>query len=1122
MQKRPADADGLYIDVKFTGLAGSETDIAGGVYEYQSVFRAVVNFTECNELGEPIGQEVMMESISIDGQQFVGTPMTVITNGINTPLSPTQRAGQEDIVLKTQQIVQNPNKLYKCYIDFYIDGGLSNDLANLSTSVQSNEFIVMGNKEAKPTLIRDPDAPDNKNIYLLANWGDSPLAQKTINIKDLSIKTTVIGTMINLVSLDNNGNYVNAGIGVQKIVLCKADNFPTSGVTVIKAGEIVLDSYNYYWVKCTTLLEQRTYSINAKVITRGLVQSATSPSVIIGHYPGRPGAPTLSYVRTSQDSNKLTLYYQRPSDLLSLVNTTTTTIRNGLKLQSFKLTKDGRVFSQDGTLQNGNSTETNPIYNLGSIPATSEPLAVGATLRVDGSVYYRGNAQVVSPDVDVSGLYFATNVFPNLQDTATIVVNKLDFSLTAVYSGDSAFPDGSYSTAGILQSVVLTVPPSVDSISVKQDVEYHYDTDSTKRSYTASGNITLNVKGKKWTNSFTGATFFGSANKRVKLYWALTDALEAIKTGTKANGSNAAVAPRSLLATDFTATVPGKSGEFSVFTLTVESSEQNSRGAEKNYVINITQANIPGKDGQKISFYATLQSDVIDDVSRFDANQSFASYTKQANPVSTGTLALSLSPDGTVVAKLSNSSAQFGLGDYESVKTVVADKNALAPRLQTAQLYEAYLTVLLGYRQRPTATSEFGKVSYIILSAANYEQLTGTGYNFGPDANSNWNEGVNVEAWVESVNVKSVSSNNNVFESRRLPSVNIDSTQITVVKLPQGVSDLKPIRTPVVPIDITAAKNVKYEFQDSGSKYFKIVYTVNGKTEEQKTFLFGFDPNERRINKKLVVTVSPDTYTALTAGTAAVPFVLNQMFDNVESIILTHNIGSYVLGDLIKVDIYSLGAFSTNDAIIFKTIKLVPALPAKIDSIVISTDAVSKNDIVTYTISNNGSAIKSLVSLDVYGNYLFPDNVEPVTQLVFDNNDILRNIGTDVVVNAVGGSSPVDGVDTPNYTLATVFSSTDTNALKFINPTATSTPDYKISSVTSVAASGTPARKGAAVPDKTVIIINYNTASTKTTNGVNAGLQAVFAILQSDQKTMAPVASYKLNAVNNTTDTSPI
>jgi hypothetical protein len=1143
MQKGPADVDGLHIDVKFKNLAGSETDITTeGVYEFESVFRAVLNFAECNELGEIIGEETMTDSIAIDRQQFIGTPMTAVVNGILTPTSPTKRTGQEDIVFKTAELVQNPNKLYKCYIEFCIDGGASNVLGNKNVSVNSNEFIVMGNKTAEPTLIRDPDAPDNNNIYLLANWGDVPVSQKTINIKDLGAKTTLIGTSINLVSLDDNGNYVNAANGVQKIVLCKTNNFPSSGVTVIQAGAIVLDSNNYYWVKHTGLEEQKTYSINAKVITRGLMQSTTSPSVIIGHYPGRPAAPALSFVRPHEESNKLTLYYQRPSDLLSLVNTRTATIRNGLRLQSFKLTKGGRIFTQDGILQKSdNSVETNQTYFLGSILATSDPLAAGTTLRVDGSVYNRGKAAVASPDVDVTGLYSSTGVFPNLQDTNTVGqgIFSADFSLTAVYSGDTAFPDN-HSTAGsISPAATLTVPPSVDSIVVTQDLEVNTDTDSVKRTYAANGDITLKVKGNKWTNNFSGATLTGGI-KRVKLYWALTDALEVIKNGTKANGSVQAVAARSLLATDFTTTVGGKSGEVTNFTLTADSSEKNSRGAEKNYVINITQLNIPGADGQKISFYATLQSDVAYDVSRFYANKSFASYTKQANPTSAGALALSLSPAGTVVAKFTPTFAQgattsaFGLGDYESVKTVedlikdastTAAKEALAPRLQKAKLYEANLTVILGYQQKPNSNSEFSGVSLRTLNAASYEQLIGTGYNFGPDDNSNWNEGVNVLAWIEAVNVKSIFNSMNVFESRTSGSITAREATITVVKLPQEVSDLKPIRTLVVPTGsdgekTASAKNVKYEFQEpagQASRFFKIVYTVNGSVSAQKTFWFGFAANERRKNKKLVVTVSPGSYTDTSSQGSAVVF--EEMANNVESVILTHNIGSYVLGDLIKVDIYTLGASSANAAIIFKTLNLVPALPAKIKSIAFSTDA-GNNDVVTYTISNNGSAIKSLFSLDVFGNLLLPSGVEPVTELVFDNIDTLRNIGTAAVVNAVGGFGD-DGI-TPNYTSATVFSNTDTNMLKFINPKATSNPYYKISSVTSVVASGADIRLGAAVPDETTITINYNTASIKTTNGVNAGLQAVFAILQSDQKTMASVASYKLNAIANASDASPV
>jgi hypothetical protein len=1080
----------------------------------------------------------MTDSIAIDRQQFIGTHVTSVVQGILTPSIPIKRKGVENIVFKTAELVQNPNKLYKCYIDFYLDGGEDNKSGNRNVPTKSNEFIVMGNKTAEPTLIRDPDAPDNSNIYLLANWGDVPVSQKIIHIKDLGNKTTLIGTDINLVSLDGTGNYVNAANGVQKIVLCGI--LPTSGVTVIQQGAIVLDSNNYYWVKVVTgtptapgavptLLQQRTYSIKAKVITRGLVESTTSPSVIIGYYPGRPLAPTLSLVRPHEESNKLTLYYKSPSDLLSLINTRTATIRNGLKLQSFKLTKGGKSFSQDGILQKSDNTvETDQTFILGSIPApTSEPFVAGSTLRVDGSVYNRGKAVVPEGDVDVTGLYSATGVFPNLKDTAISGQGErtADFSLTAVYTGDTLYSEN-HSTAGALLAAPLTVPPSVDSVVVTQDLEENFDSDSVKRTYAANGNITLKVKGNKWTNNFNGALTGG--NKRVKLYWASTDALEAIKNGTKANGANQAVAPRSLAVTDF-------SGAVTNFTLTADSSEKNSRGAEKNYVINIAQASIPGADGQKISFYVTLQSDISGDVSRFDASRSFVSYTKQANPTSSGSLALSLSPAGTVVAKFTPTFAvgatksAFGLGDYESVKTVddlikaaltTADKEALAPRLLKAKLYEANLTVLLGYRQKPTATSEYGDVSLRTLNAASYEQLIGTGYNFGPDANSNWNEGVNVEAWIEAVNVKSVFNNSNVFESKRTAS--ISAPTVTVVKLPQEVFDLKPIRTLVVPAtgtdaeNILSAKNVKYEFQEQASRYFKIVYTVNGNTANQKSFWFGFNADERRKNKKLVVTVSPGTYAA--AGTQEVPTVFSQMADNVESITLTHNIGNYALGDLIKVDIYTLGAATTNDAIIVKTLNLVPALPAKIESIVFNTEA--GNDVVTYTIANNGSAIKSLFSLDVFGNLLLPNGVEPVTELVFDNIDTLRNIGTAAVVNAVGGFG-VDGI-TPNYTAATNFSTTNTNSLKFINPKATSNPDYKISSVTSVEAAGTDVRNGAAVPDKTVIKITYNTASTKTTNGVNAGLQAVFAILQSDQKTMASVASYKLFAGTATSDASPV
>jgi hypothetical protein len=1315
MQKRPADDEGLHIDVKFTGLAGSDTEISGDVFEYQSVFSAVANFTECNELGEPIG-EVLMETIYFsDETNFIGKPVTSVEGNLVLPVTPAKRAGHEDIVLKHSVLAANPNKLYKCWLDFYTDGGSTNTHANSDAVVSSNEFIVMGKALASPTLVRDLKAPDDKNIYLTANWGNLPLSQKIITIRDVSDKTTMRGTSVSLVSLDENGNFVNAGTGEQKIILCAS--LPTGTVVKELNSVVKVDSNQNYWVLFKTLLSDKTYSINAKVITRGLVQSATSPSVTVGYNPGAFESPTIVAVRPGLAVNNVKMYFKPPTDVLTLKNLITPEIPTGLTLQSYKVTKETSVtFSLPGKMRkNGLESSANPLDLLDNsliIDSTAKPFAAGTTLRVDGSVYNRGASDKLANETDITDCYVVDKTFPNLSYEG-VPLTSVAFGLTAVYSGYTGQPE-TCSATGLLQSVSLAVAPVINKVEILQDFETR--TDSMGKTYYdyANGNITMKVAGQRFTTNFTGVS-----STRVKLYWKLTEELNKIRNGvaryTDAMGQIVEAVPaRALTINDFTYIHP------TTFTISLPTgaNELNVFGDARNYVINMLQEKFPGNNGENITFYASLQSSDAD-VSTFNETKVYV-YTKQASPDSPAGFAFELTNSNQLKATL-REVTNFGLGsdtvkkvtdllksteDYKvtantnlqiiantysptvaatqdglskfnasvdsiykvlSVKdkytkaiiainavseaakivgtatelnmakwvevntklttavnatlpippavtattitpadsataaslsvlatnitsaTIAAlnassniasygataltalaaaasealkaiktlqiklqfsienyDTSDLVKRLAVASAFEKIAKITIGYSSWTTSeppAAEKYDVKFIELNANSddYNSLIDpdTGFFLTPEkGTAQWKAGTTVRAWIESINVKSVFNDKYTFETAKAGAVDV-----TVLTVPSKVINETAI--PIVPTDgtIDTTGNFKYKFTEpeNGEKSlkFKIVYKRNGSSTPMAIFYFTTVTGNNQGKGKTFDVIVYKTGAVPSGGLAvmyagSIESYTSVNIDQFNTGYMAHSIGEYDFGDLITVDIYNIGS-GANLTTVYKTLNLVPAKPATIDSIVFTTPTSGdyvNDDVVTYTISNNGSAIESLYSLDVFGNLLLPTSVEPVTQFTFETN---KTMYSGSVVNAlsfvnsdktaVTAYSEITSLDKFNAQ----FKNVNTNALVFKPPSrvvksggdpSATPPDYLISSVISCVAIGTApeggaprTRIGAAVPDKTIITLKYDTSDAKRLGGSTAGLQAVFAILYSKQTTQQNVPSYKLQTV---------
>ena len=1325
MQKRPADDEGLHIDVKFTGLAGSDTETTGGVFEYQSVFSAVANFTECNELGEPIG-EVLMETIYFsDETNFIGKTVTAPSGGLLLPASPVTRAGHEDVVLKHSVLAANPNKLYTCWLDFYIDGGstaqgaATNDLANFDTVISSNEFIVMGKALASPTLVRDLKAPDDLNIYLTANWGNLPLSQKIITIRDVSDKTTMKGTSVNLVSLSGDGKtFVNAGNGEQKIILCAS--LPVTSATVKVLNDVVkVDSNQNYWVLFSGLVSDKTYSINAKVITRGLVQSATSPSVTVGYNPGAFNSPTIKAVRPGLTVNNVKMYFKAPDDVLTLKNLITPEIPNGLTLQSYKVTKESSVtFSFSGKMRKfGLETSANPLDLLdGSliIDSNTKPFVAGTTLRVDGSVYNRGASDVLSGEIDIADCYVVDKTFPNLS-FGGVPLTSVDFGLTAAYSGYKEQPQ-TCSATGLLSSVSMTVAPVINMVEILQDFESKFDSKGLQEFNYATGNITIKVGGQRMTNNFTGI------NDKVNLYWGLTEDLKKIRDGvaryTDAVGQPVPAVPaRALLASDFAEIDYNK---FSV-SLPTNTTESDVFGAARNYVIKMSQSNIPGFNGQDITFYVALKSS-NSDVSKFDEKK-VITYTKQASPsnpvdfmfvltndnklkatltevdnfglgsetvkevtklindtkddnleaianlqtiantvtptvaatqgdlfefselvgsiyeflsvkdkytkaiiainavseaaeiiggagtltqanqakwvdvntklatavnttlpippavtattitpaaaataASLSVLATKIADAAVAAANASTNNANFGAAALTALASAATealkaiknlqiqlqtslenyDMSDLTKRLAKATDLEKNAKVIIGYKSwitRDQLQENPSQIKFIELSvnSSDYNNLidVSVGYYLAPEGgDADWKEGRTVQAWIESINVKSIFNGNYTFETSKATAVAVD-----VLKVPAQVQNEAAIPLELSAGAVDTSGDIRYKFDEpetgDATKNFKIVYKKNGSPTPIATYYFSTRyGNDQGLKKRFEVIiyktgVVPDGGRALTTAGNSGSYT-EVSVDNFNTIYMAHKIEvGYDFGDLITADIYNIGITGVL-ATVYKTLNLVPAKPATIDTIAFSvgTGVYANDDIVTYTISNNGSAIESLYSLDVFGNLLLPTSVEPVTQFTFETN---KTIYSGSVVNAIS-TVKSDGTLTTLYTdksspalFNAQFKDVNTNALTFKPPSrvvkggdlSAAQPDYLVSNVISCEASGSTVRNGAAVPDKTVIVLKYDTSEAKSRGGSTAGLQAVFAILYSKQTTQQNVPSYCLKTVSQATTALP-
>jgi hypothetical protein len=685
MQKKPADKDGIPIEVKFTGLTGFnqvlsnngtgsvQTNATSG--EYESVISADVHLVECDDSGAVTNNRIV-QHINFDSHEFEGWPVSTastsgdivdVTNGIVT------RCGSNQIFIPRSESFKN-NKLYRCYVDFYTD------LGNVDTANPSGEFYLMGNEWTVPSIVsRKVSNPNSEHIYLKINWGLVPLAQKSINIRAVGDNSSIRGTSVSFV---NDYNFTYSENGEQNIVLCKT--LPTTGVSTLIASKLAFEAAtNSYYVQfgATNLVNEKLYAITASTITRGLVHNISSPPLMVAYTPGRFSSPTIVSMKLSGSGstpNQYDMYFKEPEDVLVLKGLTSDENPSGILQKSFLLTTGATTTYSKGGILLDNLSQASPEFERINvlkeilISDLSPVFGSGMTLKPDGTRYYRGpGVSVPTGETDITGCrVYSNTVSYNIPSTSTTIT----VGLTAKYSGGLNQDSNLYSSTNVFASSVSTVQlPLLSKLEVVPD---------KNSNGFATGNITLNVDGK------LGSRMFNGLANRVKLYWAKTSALEAILNGTPAvtasNGDvTAAVAGRPILLSDFKdASSAGNtiSNTLSLATGFLESSVY-SYGSDRKYMIKMTRANIITQvlDGDRITFFATI----VDDnggSSVFDYSKAVV-YNVQGAPVlPTGGLSVSLSSKNDVVVKAANAVTNFGLGlltKYACQKAVDDDATAV-------------------------------------------------------------------------------------------------------------------------------------------------------------------------------------------------------------------------------------------------------------------------------------------------------------------------------------------------------------------------------------------------------------------------------------------------------------
>ena len=487
----------------------------------------------------------------------------------------------------------------------------------------------------------------------------------------------------------------------------------------------------------------------------------------------------------------------------------------------------------------------------------------------------------------------------------------------------------------------------------------------------------------------------------------------------------------------------------------------------------------------------------------------------EAGKLAFANAALKYFGSASVSGALSNDIKTFGTAEQKAA-------------YDAAVALENGVTVTLGYYVQDiedthyvAETKNFTAATGPLKYSALFDTTSSGGYKlpiaFTPNSN--------IHVWVESIVVKSLFNNNLSFKIPQLKVNSVDLIKnITYNDTPGKVVDLnvkRKISTDAIGTDF------KFSFKETMRKMgdmptsYKITFKRNGSSVlvgqagSPDLAYYITSSSLRAENEIYEVSV---TGNAIAASRGSVSQPLNVTTTSGAPNTITTPIGSYAYGDLIEVNVVTMGnqnGFATESEPV--ELFVVPAAPATIDSIVITTpysDELSSNkldDLVTYTIINNGSTITSLFALDVFGNLLSAEKLEPVTTFTFSTNNI-----NGVLTNTIGtDSSNPWTVEMTDEELRTI----DANIIPYSPPTRTINAggvngDYLVPDATTFnALSGQTQRFGAIVPTKTVLKIRYATTASKQAANGNAGLQAQFAVLSSAQNTISPSQSYKFGTV---------
>jgi hypothetical protein len=222
---------------------------------------------------------------------------------------------------------------------------------------------------------------------------------------------------------------------------------------------------------------------------------------------------------------------------------------------------------------------------------------------------------------------------------------------------------------------------------------------------------------------------------------------------------------------------------------------------------------------------------------------------------------------------------------------------------------------------------------------------------------------------------------------------------------------------------------------------------------------------------------------------------------------ITHSNLSFAWGDVVRVRITSVGRRNAENRLgdpAFADVVMVPSAPVRVTNAVISQDA-SLNDIVTYTIRNNGSALSNLTTMSVFWDQINEDATallapDMLSSFTFASSTIGATVPTNYTRNA-GDISGNDNIWALTYPTLALVSGRANNIID---------PAYRVFT-------GTVGRAGSAGPAVSTFGVRYLTGLSKTnangsTNSL-AGLKAAFSVLTGqNQKTNSTtsVTDYRL------------